>query len=274
MTSPSKPRTFRLYHAARGPSLSAASALGLVLAAIATLVVVGQLALIAGAPLYAAMVAAQLAMLALALLVLRLTGLPPRGFGIALAPARFVAAGILIGLSAWYLNLVLVDALVTVEREQVEPLQQLVERPPLALAVLAIALAPAVCEETLFRGALLRGLASRLHPGVALLVTAAMFSLYHFKPVQMLPTFTLGLILGVLSLRAGSILPSTIAHFLNNTMAIIVYRQESHPLSLALTEHPHWALAGFGALFAIGTTVAIATPLAPLAPASEGPGAP
>ena len=102
-----------------------------------------------------------------------------------------------------------------------------------------------------------------------------MFSIYHGKPVQMLPTFTLGLVLGVLALRAGSILPSVIAHFLNNAMAIVVQRQESEPLSRGLAEHPHLALAGFGALFVVGTAVAVATPLAGSrgaapAPASAG----
>lgn len=274
MTSPSKPRTPRWYHAAPGPSLRATSALALVLAAIATLIVVGQTAAMLGAPLYAALVISQLAMLALALAVLRASHLPPRALGIAPAPARFLAAGVLIGGSAWYLNLALVDALVTVEREEVETLEQLVERPPLAVVLIAIALAPAICEEVLFRGALLRGLASRLHPAVALLIAAAMFSLYHFKPVQMLPTFTLGLVLGALSLRAGSILPSAIAHFLNNAMAIIVHRQESEPLSRGLTEHPHLALAGFGALFVVGTALAVASPPAPAPPPAPAGGAP
>jgi membrane protease YdiL (CAAX protease family) len=122
----------------------------------------------------------------------------------------------------------------------------------------------------LFRGALLRGLASRLHPVLALLIAAAMFSLYHFKPVQMLPTFTLGLVLGALSLRASSILPSAIAHFLNNAMAIIVDRQESEPLSRGITEHPHLALAGFGALFVVGTAVAVASAPAPAAAPAGG----
>lgn len=274
MPSPSKPRTPRLYHAAPGSSLSATGALLLVLAAVATLIVASQIALRAGAPLHAAMAIAQLAMLALALIVLRAAHLPPRALGIAAAPPRFLVAGALIGVSAWYLNLALVDAFVSVERADVETLERLVERPSLAAVVLAVALAPAVCEEVLFRGALLRGLASRIPPAVALVIASAMFSLYHWKPVQMLPTFTLGLVLGVLALRAGSILPSVIAHFLNNTMAIVVHRQEIEPLSRGLTEHPYVALAGFGALFVVGTAVAVASPLArapALAPGGHAP---
>ncbi len=257
-----------MYHAARGPSLSATSALLLVLAALATLIAVGQIAVLLGASLLAAMVGGQLGMLALALIVVRAARLPPRALGIAAAPARFLAAAILIGASAWYLNLALIDAFVSVEPEEVETLQRLVERPPLAVVLLAVALAPAVCEEVLFRGALLRGLASRIHPAAALLISSAMFSVYHFKPVQMLPTFTLGLVLGALALRTGSILPSTIAHFLNNAMAIVVHRQESEPLTRGLSEHPELALAGFGALFVVGAAAAIVAPAPP--PPREG----
>ena len=242
--------------------MPATSALLLVLAAVATLIVASGVAFSLGAPLYAAMLIAQLAMLALALGVLRVARLPPRALGIAGAPARFVVAGALIGVSGWYLNLALIDALVDVEPAEVETLQRLVERPSLPLVLLAVAVTPAVCEEVLFRGALLRGLASRLHPLAALGIASAMFSVYHWKPVQMLPTFTLGLVLGVLALRAGSILPSVIAHLLNNAMAIVVHRQVSEPLSRGLVEHPLLALAGFGALLAVGTAIAVASPLA------------
>jgi sodium transport system permease protein len=261
-----------LYHAAPGPALPATSALLLVLAALATLIAVAQLAVLLGAPLHVAMAAAQLGMLALTLLVLRAARLPPRALGIAPASARYLAAAVLIGISLWYLNLALVDTLVDVTPEETATLQRVVERPPLVTVLLAIALAPAVCEEVLFRGALLRGLASRIQPAAALAIASAMFAVYHFKPVQMLPTFTLGLVLGALSLRAGSILPSVLAHFLNNAMAIVVHRQESEPLTRGLADHPDLALAACGALFLLGVALAITGPLAaPPAPAPAPP---
>ena len=269
--SPTEPRTPRLYHAAPGASLSAADALVVVLAAMATLLAVGGAAVGAGAPPFAAMAIAQLGMLAVALIALRILHHPRHAIGIAAAPARFACAGALIGLSAWYLNLALVDALIRVEPEDVETLQRAVTRPSLALVVLAVALAPAICEEAIFRGVLLRGLASRIPPLAALGVSSAMFALYHVRPVQMLPTFTLGLVLGVLSLRAGSILPAAIAHFLNNAMAIVVSRQESHALSRALDAHPYAALAVFAAIFLAGVALAALTPLAPAPPPPPPP---
>jgi sodium transport system permease protein len=265
-----------LYHAAPGPALPATSALLLVLAALATLIAVAQIAVLLGAPLHVAMAAAQLGMLALTLLVLRGARLPARALGIAPmpAPARYLAAAVLIGVSIWYLNLALVSALVDVAPEETETLQRVVERPPLLTVLLAIALAPAVCEEVLFRGALLRGLAARIAPAAALGIASAMFAAYHFKPVQMLPTFTLGLVLGALSLRAGSILPAMLAHFLNNAMAIVVHRQESEALTRGLADHPGLALIACGALFLLGVGVAITAPLAPLAAPPAPPAAP
>jgi len=255
-----------LYHAAPGASLSAADALVVVLAAMATLLAVGGAAVGLGVPPFAAMAIAQLGMLAVALIALRILRHPPRAIGLAMAPLRFACAGALIGISEWYLNLALVDALIQIEPEDVETLRRAVVRPELVLVMLAVALAPAVCEEVIFRGVLLRGLAGRLPVLAALAISSAMFALYHVRPVQMLPTFTLGLVLGVLSLRAGSILPAVIAHFLNNAMAIIVSRQESRALSTALDAHPYVALAVFAAIFLAGVALAALTPLAPPPP--------
>ncbi|HWO23122.1 MAG TPA: CPBP family intramembrane glutamic endopeptidase [Kofleriaceae bacterium] len=251
-----------MYHAAPAPALPATSALLLVLAALATLIAVAKIAIGLGAPLHVALAAAQLGMLALTLLVLRAARLPPRALGIAPAQARYLAAAVLIGASIWYLNLALIDLLFDVAPEEVEALQRIVERPPLGAVLLAIALVPAVCEEVLFRGALLRALAARIAPAAALGIAAAMFAVYHFKPVQMLPTFTLGIVLGALSLRAGSILPSVIAHGLNNTMAIVVHRQESESLTRGLHDRPDLALAVCGALFLLGVGIAITAPIA------------
>ena len=259
-----------MYHAAPGPALSATNALLLVLAALATLIVVSWSAAKLGAPAHAVMAIGQFGMLALILAVVRAARLPVRALGITGAPVRFLCAGVLIGVSAWYLNLALVELFLPVEPEDVKALERVVQRPTLGAAVIAIGFAPALCEEVLFRGALLRGLASRIPPSAALLIASAMFSVYHFNLVQMPATFTLGLVLGVLALRAGSILPSVIAHFFNNAMVIVVARRESDALERGLHQHPELALVGFGALFLVGIGIAIAAPLAPLAPPDGG----
>lgn len=248
MTSPSEPRTPRFYHAKTGPSFSPLGALGVVLAAMGTLVVIGGVAAQLGAPLYAALAIGQVSMLGLVLGVARTWELPLRGLGVERAPGRILAAAVLIGASAWFLNMLLVELLVPVQPTDLHEMRQLVEQPPLVLVLLTVALAPAVCEEVVFRGVLLRGLASRLPVIAALPIASAMFAAYHLKPLQMIPTFTLGLLLGALVLRAGSILPSVIAHFLNNAIAILVARNESSWFAHAVSDYPGVAVAVFATL--------------------------
>lgn len=87
------------------------------------------------------------------------------------------------------------------------------------VSLLAIAVIPAVCEEALVRGLLLpslqAGLETRLHrrltTPLALGLSAAVFALMH-DAYRMPFTFAVGLVLGALRLRTGSLWPSLVAH--------------------------------------------------------------
>src|SRR5204863_6050168 len=81
---------------------------------------------------------------------------------------------------------------------------------------LALVLLPAVCEELAFRGFLLGGLRRRFAPWPALLLTSFLFALYHMNVFQFLPAFFLGVVLGVLALRTGSVLPGMVFHLIHN----------------------------------------------------------
>ena len=84
-------------------------------------------------------------------------------------------------------------------------------------AMLIIAVLPAVFEETLFRGILVRSMsASDWGTGAIVLISGAMFSLFHGNPAQTLYQFICGMCFALIALRAGSILPSMVAHFCNN----------------------------------------------------------
>ena len=95
------------------------------------------------------------------------------------------------------------------------------------LSVFAIALMPALCEETLFRGVVLPSL-SRFGAAAGLLGSAALFALIHIDPVgnsvafYRLPfAFTVGLGMGALRLTTGSLLPSMLAHAVLNTITFL-----------------------------------------------------
>ena len=101
-----------------------------------------------------------------------------------------------------------------------------------------------IAEEILFRGAVQRALVTRLFPVAAVVLTSMLFSAYHLSLLQLVPTFTLALVLGTLAHRGGSILPAMLAHFLNNSMAILISRKQPAFLAGWFDGHPTAALIG------------------------------
>ena len=87
-----------------------------------------------------------------------------------------------------------------------------------------IAITAPIVEEILFRGVVLDGLKSGFSPLASALVCGAMFSLYHQTPVQTAYQFCCGFAYALLAIRAGSVLPTILAHFLNNALILILYK--------------------------------------------------
>src|SRR5262249_11226332 len=71
---------------------------------------------------------------------------------------------------------------------------------------------PAVCKEVAFRGFILSGLRRRFRPWTAILLSSLLFALYHNHVFVLLPLFGLGVVLGVLAVRSGSIWPGVLLH--------------------------------------------------------------
>ena len=90
---------------------------------------------------------------------------------------------------------------------------------------LTIGLLAPLAEEIVFRGAILRSLlnAPRLSPWGAISISALMFALIHMNPVQMPNAFVVGLLLGWMYWRTGSILPGMAYHWANNSVAYVMY---------------------------------------------------
>jgi membrane protease YdiL (CAAX protease family) len=87
-----------------------------------------------------------------------------------------------------------------------------------------IGILASVGEELIFRGLLQRllfGLVRNVH--VAIIITAILFSAFHFQFFSFLPRLILGLILGYLMFYGRSIWYPILAHFVNNTMGVIYY---------------------------------------------------
>lgn len=88
------------------------------------------------------------------------------------------------------------------------------------LCVVFIAIFPAVTEEFLFRGLVLKGSLS-LGNIPAILISAAAFSLYHTSPSQTIYQFAIGVIYAVIAITSDSVIPTTVIHFLNNFIIIV-----------------------------------------------------
>ncbi|HPU96349.1 MAG TPA: ABC transporter permease subunit/CPBP intramembrane protease [Candidatus Hydrogenedentes bacterium] len=85
---------------------------------------------------------------------------------------------------------------------------------------LVVALSPALCEEVLFRGVLLRGFAGRFPAWAAVLLVSFLFGLFHLSIFRFLPTALLGIPLAYIALRSGSVFPAMLAHALVNALAL------------------------------------------------------
>ncbi len=92
---------------------------------------------------------------------------------------------------------------------------------PIWQMFLLIAILPGVCEELLFRGFLMRFFEGR-QIWYPILASALLFAIFHLDPFRLLPTFLLGILLGYLTLRSGSIVNSMLSHSLNNALALFI----------------------------------------------------
>jgi membrane protease YdiL (CAAX protease family) len=94
----------------------------------------------------------------------------------------------------------------------------------LLMNLLMIGVIAAVGEELIFRGLLQRlmiEMVKNVH--LAVIVTAILFSAFHFQFFSFLPRFVLGIILGYLMFYGRSIWYPILAHFANNAMGVIYY---------------------------------------------------
>ncbi len=85
---------------------------------------------------------------------------------------------------------------------------------------LVFAVLPALCEEIAFRGFILTGLLRRFRPMTAVLISSFLFALAHLNVFQFIPSLVLGVVLGILAVRSGSILPGILFHLIHNGLLI------------------------------------------------------
>ncbi len=124
------------------------------------------------------------------------------------------------------------------------------EGPPLVLAVVLVA---PITEELLYRGLLLRWLSAKLPVGVAVALSAALFSLLHLNPSAAVGLFSLGIVFALVRQSTGSVLAPIALHVVQNAISVALLASglssgapEELPLSEALL------LTGLAAVATVG----------------------
>lgn len=108
----------------------------------------------------------------------------------------------------------------------------------LLVNIFIIALVPAIGEEFLFRGVVLR-LFNEIFANVhlAIFVSAVIFSLFHLQFFGFLPRVLLGMILGYLFICTRNLWVPIAFHFVNNAASVIVYfLYENKMISVSVDE--------------------------------------
>ena len=89
------------------------------------------------------------------------------------------------------------------------------------VSLISMAIIPAVCEELIFRGVITTALKPKGQI-FAVVLSSAMFAMFHFSPSQLIYPLCFGLILGIVYLRTNNILFPILLHFINNALSISI----------------------------------------------------
>ncbi len=140
---------------------------------------------------------------------------------------RAAGAALLLGASLWvpvtlYMQFVQ-QPLFPMPPEMVKAMRDLLNAGGAAWPAMIVigAVTPALAEEVLFRGAVMQSLRPGLGRG-AVVVSALLFALMHLSPWRLVPTFLVGLVIGAIVLRTGSIWTGILLHFAHNAALITI----------------------------------------------------
>ena len=90
--------------------------------------------------------------------------------------------------------------------------------------ILCVAVAGPIVEEVVFRGAITRALLKEYSPRKAILISAAIFGVFHINPAQIIPAFLMGIVFAWVYYKTDSIIPCCLMHILNNGFAVFMMK--------------------------------------------------
>lgn len=90
------------------------------------------------------------------------------------------------------------------------------------VAIIVVGIAPAICEEAVFRGVFFNSIWNQTHgKWVPIIVTAAVFGLFHGSITRFFPTFLLGIVLGYLVYETNNMFYNVMFHAINNIIPVL-----------------------------------------------------
>lgn len=168
------------------------------------------------------------------------------GFSLrASSPLAFVAA-LILGVSLWpfarelflFNQTIGLDPLVAGHEQQVVKLLGELRAVSPIVILLSLALAPAIFEEFLFRGFLYTAIRQKMPAAATIVLTAVVFGGFHvvaansLSPEKFLPSTFLGLILGWVRHKSGSVIPGMFLHACHNGLMLMIVHQISQGSAL------------------------------------------
>ncbi len=115
------------------------------------------------------------------------------------------------------------ETLVAFEQGQMEMIEQILTGDYLImLTIMHVAMVPAICEEIMYRGYILRLFERSWGIWAAIIVSGLIFGLYHLRLTQVIPLAVIGMVLAWVTIKSGSLIPAIFGHFVNNAGSVIV----------------------------------------------------
>jgi sodium transport system permease protein len=175
-------------------------------------------------------------------------------FALRRPPLRGFLAAVILGVSAWVVvaaaNFWIEEHIFSTPARLAEEMAAFFPEPTDLFSwiwlMLLVAVSPAICEEALCRGFLFSSLRDRIAPWALILLTGLLFGVLHLSLYRLFGTTMLGIVLGLLVYKTGSIWTAVIFHALNNGIAALLMFTMPALSATDATIPTSWLLAGVG----------------------------
>lgn len=153
-----------------------------------------------------------------------------------------------------------------------EEMERLFTTPDLSVWALLfiIAVTPAICEEVLFRGAILSSLRRRVPAWAAVLLVGVLFGLFHLSVHRLLLTTLSGILITWFVYRSRSLAHGVLAHLIVNGSAVLIVTGNAPAIVLRYLADPDLAETGLPLPIVAASAVVLAAALIVFARLTRG----